>query len=184
MPEQQAWSSVSVCLPPPTLSLPFLFDLIPLIFLIDSLVFFLPLSPFLSLSATCLSYLPSLLCPHPTSLWQICSRLSFFYSIILPLSCHLICSFHSPPLLHWARRGCRFYFPPFCSCSSFPELFRTLYSFIIFKEWKRGKKWEKVDEDGGENRGQPMKKRGRWVKEERLKAHYFPSDGRKWVRGQ
>lgn len=66
------------------------------------LLHFPPWLPFFShslvfppLTATYLSYSPSPLCSHSTSLWHIYSFLSLFYSIILPLSCYLICSFHS-----------------------------------------------------------------------------------------
>lgn len=146
-------------------SLPFLFDLIPLILLR------LPLfSSHSLLCVTCLSYLPSLLHSHP----------------LLPSSAlpsYLFSPFPVCALLHWAGRVYRFYFLPFCSCSSFPGLFLTLCPFIVFKEWKRKKegkgrcRWKR-------ERRQRTNQRGRRVKEERLKAHYFPTDGRKWVRGQ
>lgn len=124
--------------------------------------FFLSLSPFPSLTATYLSYSLSPLRSHSTSLWQIYSFLSLFYSITHPLSCCLICSFHSllisfcDPLLYWARRCHRFYFLPPCSYSSFPALSLTLYPLLLFlksgKERKnvcREKKVLKRDEDRG-----------------------------------
>lgn len=108
---------------------------------------FFSLSPFPSLTATYLSYSLSPLCSHPTSLWQMYSFLPLLYSIILPLSCYLICSFYSlfisfcDPRLYWGRCCHHFYFLPPCSYSSFPGLSpNSLSSLIVFKEWKRKKK--------------------------------------------
>lgn len=162
-------------------SLPFLFDLIPLILLIESLFFPPTLSFALLVSHICRHCFAHIHFPL-TNLFLSFILLFNHPSPVLPS--YLFSPFSVRALLHWARRVYRFYFLPFCSCSSFPELFLTLCPLIVFKEWKREKKREKVDEDRGEKGGQHTKKRGRRVKEERLKAHYFPTDGRKWVRGQ
>lgn len=170
MPEQQAWSAVSVwhnLHRPPSLSLaPSCF--LDLLHFPQWLPFFLPLSPFASLTATYLSYSPSPLRSHSTSLWHIYSFLSLFYSIILPLSCYLICSFHSlfisfcDPLLNCTHRCHHFYFLPPCSYSSFPELSLTLYPLLLFskrvkkkgggKKVCRKKKELKRDEDRGKKK--------------------------------
>lgn len=65
----------------------------------------------------------------------------------------------------------------FIFCLSAPAVL-FLFVLLLFVELKREKKREKV-EDRGEKGCQRRKKRGRRVKEERLKAHYFPTDGRK-----
>lgn len=118
----------------------FLFDLIPLISLIDSLCFSLPLSPFLSLSATCLSYLPLRLCSHPTSDKCILVFHSFTQSSFPSLAILFVLSILCSSPVEYSPLGLSFLF--FCPCSSFPELFLTLYPFV-FKEWKRGERWKK-----------------------------------------
>lgn len=127
-------------LPPHPLSLP-LASLIS-IFLSNSPF----LSPFPTPTATYLSYSPSLLCSHSTSLWHVYSFLSVFYLIIPPLSCYLICSFHSllmsfcVPLLYCTCWCHHFYFPPPPLLQFFPCSLPNSLSTLVLKKGERKKK--------------------------------------------
>lgn len=126
-------------LPPHPLSLP-LASLIS-IFLSNSPF----LSPFPTPTATYLSYSPSLLCSHSTSLWHV-YFLSVFYLIIPPLSCYLICSFHSllmsfcVPLLYCTCWCHHFYFPPPPLLQFFPCSLPNSLSTLVLKKGERKKK--------------------------------------------
>lgn len=153
---------------------------------------FSSVTPFPSRAATYLWYSLSPLCSHSTSVWHIYSFLSLFYSIILPLSCFLICSFHSlfisfSVLLLY----CISLVPSFLLSASLltvlsPEPPQTLYPLLLFSKRGKEKMYRELkrNEDRGKKDRASIRERGRRPKEERLKAHYFPLDGRKWVRGQ
>ena len=182
------------------LSLP-LTSLISFIFLSDSLFcshsFLLPLKLLLTSHIHHHRYVHIPLLP-----WHIYSLLSLFDSIIPPpvlLSCLFISFFAHfvsviPFCVALAGAIISIFLPP-RSDSSFPWALSppsdSLSSLIVFKErGKKEKKEEKKELKRDEDRGRKKKRasirerRGRRVKEERLKAHYFPPDGRKWVRGQ
>lgn len=118
-------------------SLPFLFDLISLILLIDSLFFPPTLSFALLVSHICHRCFAHVHFPL-TNLFLSFILLFNHPSPVLPS--YLLSLFSIHALLHWAGRVYRFYFLPFCSCSSVPGLFLTLCPLIVFKEWKRKKK--------------------------------------------
>lgn len=99
--------------------------------------------------------------------------------------------------VHFILCSCHFLFP-YCialvgaiistfrlprSYSSFPVLSQTLYPLLFWKRVKGRKKKAGATERWRQRKEKSTRKGGR-VKEERLKAHYFLSDGRKWVRGQ
>lgn len=194
MPEQQAWSAVSVCSPHPSPSpASFLFFTLLHLFLFPS-----PTAAYLSHT---LSPPP---CSHSTSPWQICSfPLTLFFGLhhpspVLPsyLFISILCSFHPethppPHTAPFARTGARwchhFYFLPPCSSSS-PQL--SILFPIVFKESVKRQKKCVQKGGGGKKRSEEgemkieglkrevgariRERRGRRVTEERLKAHYFP----------
>lgn len=140
MPEQQAWSSVSVCLPPPTLS-PFFIWLDPSHFPHRLPLFFPPTLSFplfkryLSLIFAIAALLTSYFSDKCILVFHSFTQSSFPSLAIL----FVLSILRSSPV---AQSPLRLSFLFFCPCSSFPELFLTLYPFV-FKEWKRGKRWKK-----------------------------------------
>lgn len=144
MPEQQAWSSVSVCLPPPTHSLFYLTWSFS--FWLDSLFFSSRSLP----RATCLSYLPSLLRSHPlpSDKFILVFR-SFIQSSFPRLAVLFVLSvLHRCP---GSRSALSFLFSAFLLLQFF---FLTLCPLIVFKEWKRGKGRKKGAKARGE-KGEP-----------------------------
>lgn len=127
----------------------------------------------------------TLLLDHPSTVMLYFLFISFYvhFSLCSPIvSCLSVPSFLLSPSLLLQ------FFP--CGLPN------TLSTLIVFKEGeKKRRKWiekrksyrkMKIEERGGKKEyewGERRVKEGR-QREERLKAHYFPPDGRKWVRGQ
>lgn len=173
MPEQRAWSAVSVWhnLHSPT---PPLHSLTPSF-----------LSSIFSFPTDSLSLLSSLNC--------YLFRFSSTHLLLPPtpppcraiLFAHFIlCSFHSCIALLGAITS--IFFCLHTRTVLFPQLLLKLFILPYCfrrggeKEGEKRKRWRQRKE----KRASVREERGRRVKEQRLKAHYFPPDGRKWVRGQ
>lgn len=166
MPEQWAWSAVSVWYnsTPPTFSSFFLLVLWSLFSSVTP--FFLSLffnphpPPPPHLTATYLSYSLTQLCSASTSLWQMYSFSSLFYPVILPWSVYLV-PFHSLFILFSVLPYCKALvaaiISTFCiSALSFHVLFlNSLSTLAIFK----GR--QKVYRNGESHKALNMEKRGK-----------------------